>query len=247
MSLKQTILAIAVGSALVLLGAPAFSQTVQGGTVVVTTTTTTTNTSTTKLATTYSTFAGSPSNAETLIVGLRDDTSITLVASPDGLNPTAPPATFTPATGKLGYGNINIALSLAKADLAKQGISNPTPAQLAAALNGGTITTTTGPVTMAGVLAQRQAGLGWGQIAKTMGVKLGSIVSASKTAKAGAKAGKSSNLDKSQAKAGKSAALDKSQAKDGKDGKGESGGKGGGGNSGGNGGGNGGGDGGGKK
>lgn len=227
MSFKPTILAIAVGSALVLLGAPAFSQTAPGGTVVVTTTSTTsTTTSTTKLGTTYSKFAGSPSNAEALIAGLRDDTSITLVASPDGLNPTAPSATFTPATGKLGYGNINIALSLAKADLAKQGISNPTPAQLAAALNGGTITTTTGPVTMSGVLAQRASGMGWGQIAKAMGVKLGSIVSASKTTKAGAKTDKSSKVDKSQAKGGK----------DGNEGKGGSGG-----NSGGNGGGNGGG------
>lgn len=154
MSLKPTIPAIAVGSALVLLGAPVFSQTAPGGVVVVTTTTTsTTNTDTTRLVSAYSTFAGSPSNAEILIAGLRDDQTITLVASPDGLNPTAPPATFTPAIGKLGYGNINIALSLAKADLAKQGISNPTPAQLAAARNGGTITTTTGPVTMAGVLA----------------------------------------------------------------------------------------------
>ena len=234
MSLKQTILAVAVGSAMAVLGVPAFSQTAPSGAVVVTTTTTTsTNTSTSRLATTYSTFAGSPANAETLVTGLRNDTTITLVASPDTANPTAPSATFTPATGKLGYGNINIALSLAKADLAKQGISNPTPEQLAAALNGGTFDMATGTVTMAGVLAQRASGMGWGQIANAMGVRLGSIVSASKTDKAGAKAG---------AKSGKAAALDKSQAKGGKDGKGGGAGKGGsGGNSGGNGGGGGGG------
>lgn len=242
MPFKHTLLSLAVGSALLLLGGPVFSETV------VVTTAVTTTTSSGRLTTQYSAFAGSPTNAQALISGLRDDTSITLVASPEGLNPTAPPATFTPATGRLGYGNINIALSLAKADLAKQGISNPTPAQLAAALNGGTITTATGPVTLAGVLAQRQAGLGWGQIAKVMGVKLGSVVSASKTDKAGAKAGKSAAMGKSQAKGGKSESTGKggSGSNSGGHGGGNSGGNGGGGGNG-NGGGGGGGGGGGNK
>ncbi len=83
----------------------------------------------------------------------------------------------------MGYGNVNIALALAREDLAKLGITNPTPEQLAAALNGGDIKTATGTVTMAGVLAQRQSGMGWGQIANGMGVKLGSLGSASKTGK----------------------------------------------------------------
>lgn len=200
MSFKQAVLVLATGSALLLLGAPALSHAATEGAAV----RTTASTSTEKLSTQYSTFAGSPSNAQALITGLREDTTVTLVASPDGLNPTAPSATFTPATGKLGYGNINIALSLAKADLARQGISNPTPAQLAAALNGGTMATPTATVTMTGVLAQRQAGLGWGQIAKTMGVTLGSVVSASKTAKASAKVDRSAAMGKSQAKDGKS-------------------------------------------
>jgi hypothetical protein len=59
------------------------------------------------------------------------------------------------------------------------------------------IITAKGSVTMAGVLAQRQSGLGWGQIANNMGVKLGSVVSASKTdkaAKAGSHAEKSSSV-----------------------------------------------------
>lgn len=145
-----------------------------------------------KLSTQYGTWAGSPTNSASLVSGLREGKAVTLVANPSSLNPTAPSATFTPATGKLGYGNINIALSLAKADLAKQGITNPTPSQLAAALNGGTITAATGPVAMRGVLAQRQEGLGWGQIAKAMGVKLGSVVSASKTGAAGGKSGHAS-------------------------------------------------------
>lgn len=108
-----------------------------------------------KLATQYGALAGSQRNTDSLITGLRDGKNILLLSSPTGTNPTAPSVTFTPATGKLGYGNINIALSLAKADLATLGIVNPIPAQLAAVLNGGTITTASGTVTMAGVLAQR--------------------------------------------------------------------------------------------
>lgn len=155
-----------------------------------------------KLATQYSALAGSQRNADSLIVGLRDGKNILLLSSPTGPNPTAPSVTFTPATGKLGYGNINIALSLAKADLAKLGIVNPTPAQLAAVLNGGAITTASGTVTMAGVLAQRQSGMGWGQIAQARGVTLGSLVSGSKTDKAGKKDAPVSTPEQSNAPGG---------------------------------------------
>ena len=167
MSLKTLAVTLSIAGALI--GSPTWAQT------------STSTSSVDKLTAQYSTLAGSQENANSLIIGLRDGKNVLLT------NPTAPSVTFTPPTSKLGYGNINIALSLAKADLARQGITNPTPAQLAAALNGGTIVTATGTVTMAGVLAQRQAGMGWGQIADAMGVKLGSIVSASKTDKAGRK------------------------------------------------------------
>lgn len=216
MSFKQTVLTLAAGSVLILLSAPAFSQLTQAAAAK----STTASTPAEKLSVQYSAFAGSPSNARALITGLREDKPVTLVANPDGPQPTAPSATFAPATSKLGYGSINIALSLAKADLARQGINHPTPEQLAAALNGGTLGTATGSVTMAGVLTQRQAGLGWGQIAKTMGVTLGSVVSASKTAKAGAKVDKPESMGKSQAKEGKS----ESAGKGGNGGKGGDGG-----------------------
>jgi guanyl-specific ribonuclease Sa len=143
----------------------------------------TTSTQDSRLATQYQGLAGSEQNAQSLVTGLRTGTPVTL----NSTGTTGTPTTFTPATGKMGYGNINIALSLAKTSLAQQGITNPTPAQLSAALNGGTLTTPKGTVTMAGVLSQRQTGMGWGQIAKSMGVKLGSVVSASKTDKAGTK------------------------------------------------------------
>jgi hypothetical protein len=88
--------------------------------------------------------------------------------------------TFTPDTGKLGYGNVNIALSLAQAELSKAGITQPTAAQIVVALNGGTLTSTGGAVSLPGVLALRSKGEGWGEISKTLGFKLGEIEHAAK-------------------------------------------------------------------
>ncbi|HOZ65441.1 MAG TPA: hypothetical protein PK497_13580 [Burkholderiaceae bacterium] len=187
---RKTFVAFAISGIAAMISASASSQTV---TVAASTTTPTTTTTTVpattplaeparKLASQYSEFAGSQKNAEQLITGLRNDTPVTLVAG-TGSGSAATSATFTPATGKMGYGNVNIALALAREDLAKLGITNPTPEQLAAALNGGDVKTATGTVTMAGVLAQRQSGMGWGKIANGMGVKLGSLASASKTGK----------------------------------------------------------------
>lgn len=82
---------------------------------------------------------------------------------------------FQPATGKLGYGNAFI--SLAQDSLTKAGITQPTPAQIISALNGGSVTGRDGTaVSLAGVLTLRAAGQGWGDIAQTLGVKLGRVV-----------------------------------------------------------------------
>lgn len=90
----------------------------------------------------------------------------------------------TPTT-TLNKGQTDIATSLAKAQLAQYGITHPTPQQLNAALNGGTITAGTGTgsktVQLKGVLTQRAAGQGWGQIANGMGLKLGKVVSEAKS------------------------------------------------------------------
>ncbi|GAP66060.1 cell surface protein [Mizugakiibacter sediminis] len=144
------------------------------------------NTEAGKLAAAYGGFAGSDANARALVDGLRDGTSITLntsVTNPDGTTTTSA-TTFQPATGKMGYGEVDIALALAKDELAKLGITAPTAAQIEAALNGGTVTLADGSTQdLKGVLALRADGQGWGQIAKTLGVKLGAIVSASHTDK----------------------------------------------------------------
>ncbi|MES2977041.1 MAG: hypothetical protein V4731_01335 [Pseudomonadota bacterium] len=163
------------------------------------TSSTATSTPQTRLAGEYATLAGSEDNARALVSGLRTKSTITLAPSTTATTATAPSASFTPATQKMGYGNIAIALGLAQTSLAQQGITNPTPDQLAAALNGGLVTTPTKTVTFAGVLTQRASGLGWGQIAKSMGVKLGNVVSASaKKNAAQADAGSAARAGKTQ-------------------------------------------------
>lgn len=144
-----------------------------------------------RLVARYADFAGSLDNATELVQGLQSGASMTL--RPVGLQPIGTgPVTFTPATSSLAVGEVNIALSLAQATLAKAGITSPTPAQLQAALNGGSVTAANGStVSLSGVLAARAAGTGWGQVANAMGVKLGSVVSASKTDQAGKKEARS--------------------------------------------------------
>ena len=100
----------------------------------------------------YADIAGSEANARTLVSGLRDGNDFTIGST-----------SFDPPTGKMGYGEIDTALALAQ----KQLPENPTAAQLEAALIG----TTDKP----GVLAMRADGMGWGQIAQTMGFKLGEV------------------------------------------------------------------------
>lgn len=129
-------------------------------------------------------FAGSPDNASALTSGLRQGTPINLTSTaPDG---TLVITSFTPATGPMGYGNVRISQALAQQQLASLGITNPTPEQVAASLNGGQITyvgpngvTTT--TTLRGVLEQRAAGQGWGQIAQSYGTKLGPVIAGLKS------------------------------------------------------------------
>lgn len=132
-----------------------------------------------KLANSYTTFAGSSVNAQALVDGLRSGTAVTLVTPATATSP-AVQTTFTPSTGKLGYGNVNIALALAQADLSKAGITQPTSAQIAAALDGGAVVGPNGPVQLKGVLAMRADGQGWGNISKSLGLKLGDVESAAK-------------------------------------------------------------------
>lgn len=102
----------------------------------------------------YTGLAGSEQNAEALVAGLRDSTEVTLSSG-------SASASFEPPTQKMGYGNIDNALAIAEASLKEQGVVNPTPEQLRAALTG--------------VLQLRADGKGWGQIANEQGFRLGDL------------------------------------------------------------------------
>ncbi len=153
------------------------------------TTSTSTQQESTRLSGQFSTFAGSDTNSQALVNGLRDGTAITLTQvtqNAEGTS-TSTDSTIQPVTGKMGYGNVKIALSLAEASLAKAGITDPTAAQIAAALNGGSLTLADGTtVDLQGVLAARASGQGWGQIANSMGFKLGDLMRSPQAAGAGA-------------------------------------------------------------
>lgn len=128
-----------------------------------------------KIAGDFESFAGSKRNATALVTGLRNGSEVTLTQKGQ------PPATFTPATKPMGYGNVSTSLALARFQLAQQGITNPTPEQLKVALDGGTITSGGKTVAYRGVLQMRADGLGWGQIAQQSGTKLGPVVSGLKS------------------------------------------------------------------
>lgn len=138
-----------------------------------------------------------------------------------------------------------MALQLARANLSQQGISEPSTGQLALATSD--------------VQALRDSGMGWGQIANSLGLRLGAVVSAanradqadrvaaattsSRPATAGSKA-KGGNSGNSNAGGGQGAGSSGNQgggSNAGGGGKGGNSGNGGGGNGGGKGGGNGGG------
>jgi hypothetical protein len=112
----------------------------------------------------------SRTNLESLVHGLRTGSAITLTSA-QGTTGTS--TTFTPPTRPMGYGNITRAMTLATRQLSAAGITNPTPQQLQTALMGGTLTTATGTVQMQGVLQLRSQGMGWGEVAHTIGVQPG--------------------------------------------------------------------------
>ena len=134
----------------------------------------------------YTGFAGSSANLESLATGLRHGSSVTLTQGPTSVD-------FVPPTRPMGYGNVTRALDLASRQLAAAGITNPTPEQLRAAMMGGTISTPKGDVTLQGVLQLRSQGMGWGQIAHTVGVHPGLRASPTATTKSlGATSGSAS-------------------------------------------------------
>lgn len=127
-----------------------------------------------KVAAPFATMAGSPENAVALATALRTGTTATL--SYGSANGNATTQTLVPPTRPMGWGNVKHALALAQYSLSQSGVSNPTAADLQAALLGGSITGADGnTVSLTGVLGQRASGSGWGQIAKGLGTTMGAV------------------------------------------------------------------------
>ena len=120
----------------------------------------------TKIESRFETFSGSSANSHSLVTGLRTGGEIKLTGSGET-------ATFTSPAKPMGYGNVTRALDLAQRQLAANGIKDPTPTELQAALMGGTISGPGGTTTYEGILQMRADGMGWGQIAHAVGVHPG--------------------------------------------------------------------------
>jgi hypothetical protein len=112
----------------------------------------------------YTTLAGSKQNASSLVTGLRDGKQVRLTRGTST-------KTFTPPTGKMGYGHVDNALALAEASLKEKAITKPTPAQLEKKLID--------------ILKMRAGGKGWGQIAYSLGFQPGEVKRAERVAKTG--------------------------------------------------------------
>ena len=111
-----------------------------------------------RLADSFSASAGSRDNARAVVEGLRSGQGVTL----DGQ--------AVSGTGHtMGYGNINIAMSLAQSQMTPTATSR----DFLAALDS--------------VMDMRAEGKGWGQIAHSLGVNLGQVMGASRSGRADAK------------------------------------------------------------
>lgn len=129
-----------------------------------------------RVAKDFARLAGSADNAEVLVSALREGDDAVLVWTDAAGKPVS--TEIDPQTGSMGLGNVFISLALAQESLRQAGIAKPTPEQLEAALNGGEVRVGDKTIVLGGVLAQRANGSGWGQIAQSLGVKLGPVVSA---------------------------------------------------------------------
>jgi hypothetical protein len=97
------------------------------------------------LAAQYASWAGGKSNADALIAGMQNGTTVMLVTP--GPNNSRSLAGFTP-TSRMSNEEIATALARAKSTLAGLGIRQPTADQIQAALIGGEVTLSDGRTRM---------------------------------------------------------------------------------------------------
>lgn len=133
----------------------------------------------------YTELAGSPEASADLVGDLRTggdfvviEEVTTTTTNPDGTTTTVTTPvehTIVNPNGAMGWGEVNITLSLAQAM-----IDSGAAPDLESALTGMTVTNADGTVTTTpGVLQLRADGAGWGNIAKQLGFNLGTLISAS--------------------------------------------------------------------
>lgn len=155
-----------------------------------------------RLVTEFAPWLGSPHEAEILAQSLRS-------GQPTGSGA----ASVVPATGALAYGEARLALKLAQATLAQEGIAQPNAAQLQAALHGGTLDTAAGPKALPGVLPQRAQGQSWGAMAQGVGLSVEDLIPPRAATPKKTSASKASKAKKKSGKAASSKASGKSAAK----------------------------------
>lgn len=141
-----------------------------------------------RAATQFATVTCTEDNARNLIEALHRGNEVTLTSD------KGESVTFKP-TSPLGYGEAYLAMSLAAEALRQNGITGcATPEQWRSVLIGGPLSgaTTTAAVSSSstsasatssfpGILVLRQQGQGWGQIAQTTHVQLGTVVSSAQS------------------------------------------------------------------
>ena len=95
-----------------------------------------------------------------------------MIPAPCPSTTTTETESITPPTGNMGFGNVDIALAFAQAQLLEVGISGPSPKEVKASLLGGQVTGQSDSKNLPGILTLRASGMGWGQIANQLGYKL---------------------------------------------------------------------------
>ena len=140
-----------------------------------------------KLSAEFSDFLGSEERAADVVEGLRtgeefrlsdyeaDQSEVTSSASSTAQQDAGMPGSdfsIDPPTDSMGYGNVRLTMKLAEAHLQKLGIDQPTNEQLSAVLVGGEID----GMQLEGILNERAAGAGWGEIAKRYDFRVGELM-----------------------------------------------------------------------
>jgi hypothetical protein len=98
-----------------------------------------------RLSSRYSSWAGSKANAENLVAGLQNGTTVMLMTA--GPNNTRSLAGFTPPAA-MSPEEVDSALAKARATLTSMGIRQPSADQIQAALVGGEVTLANGKTRM---------------------------------------------------------------------------------------------------